>query len=137
MNRNVVHAPVLVSVHRYRDPRELEQLEAPFERDGESLVDPVRLERREEADRAEVEPEDGHGAPRVRAKRGKDAAVAAEDHREVGGVARLRAEMDALLFLDRMLLDLGGRHEHLDSPPARVNEEALDAVVRLLAGTRA
>ena len=132
MHRHVVHAPLLVAVERERDAGQLEQLEAALERDRDRLVDRVGLDRREEPDRAVVERVHRHTASRVSPERGQDAAVAAQDEREVGGFVRLGSDTHALLLGDAVLLRLPRRDEHLDLALARESQQPLHALARLL-----
>ena len=53
----------------------------------EPLGEPVALDRREEADGAEVDPEDRHAVGPVQAQRLEDRAVAAEHQAEVRALA--------------------------------------------------
>ena len=70
----------------------LHHLEVAGERSAEAVAELVALDRGEEADRAEVEAEDGHVGARVGAQRLQDRAVAAEHETEVGlPVERRRA----------------------------------------------
>ena len=66
-----------------RDRRQLERLELARERAVEVVAEPVRVERGEEADLAEVDREHRHAGARVLAQRGEDRAVAAEHDAEV------------------------------------------------------
>ena len=71
------------------DAGQLERLELARERAVEVGVEPVRVERGEEADLAEVDREHRHAGARVLAQRGEDRAVAAHHDAEVD-VARER-----------------------------------------------
>ena len=117
-NGDVVHAPVLVALDRRRDPRAASSSsKSPVERAARA---PRRAARGSTVARKPIAPKlnanTGTPRPGVGAQRGQDAAVAAEHHRQVGGLAGVRAQQHALLLLDAVLLDLVRRHQHLDPP---------------------
>ena len=82
---------------------QLDRVELAGERAREVLLEPVGVDRGQEADLAVVDGEHGDAGAGVAAQRREDRAVAAEDEAEVDVVAELGDDLDERLDLDPVL----------------------------------
>ncbi len=83
VDRDVIDRPDRRPAVVDRDRRQRQRLELPRERVNESRARLVTLNGRQEADLAEVDPEDGNARMRVAPERPQDRPVAAERDRDV------------------------------------------------------
>ena len=106
-----LHRPPAGLAEVHLEARHLHHVELAREEPLEAQVELVRLDRRQEADRPEVDPEDRHVGPRPVPERLEDRAVTAEDQTEVG----LRVEVVERPGLGegRVLVALVGRGNDL------------------------
>ena len=124
MEGDVVERGFVSSQHRGPQGGKAQDVELSRERPPHAVLELPRLDRGEEADRAEVDREHRHLAAGEEPKRREDRAVAAEHEREVRVGARLCAEHQPVPRLDLVLLDLSGRNAHLRSHLASELEHA-------------